>query len=151
MIRKILFFLLFLVSFTLWGETVMIEIISPAPLGDLDREQADIYIQAETGVMEALFDGGHLFFNVYGLSGRGEDESMVSLKQAQKAGATWFIRLIPGEDSIEYEVIDLARLSSTGGGRIDRGDLIGTDRMDREEFFYEAGRAAGNASLALFQ
>ena len=149
MSRYILSAILFCVSLTLFGGTVMVETVDNGFLGDLEQEKQDAIVQMETGVMEALFDGGHLFFNMYTSNGELDAaKSRNSLDQAKRAGAEWFIRLQLGDEELFYWFYQLRDFDLKSEGSIKRDEIDPDRDMSLEEFFFAAGNSAAKGILA---
>lgn len=148
MIKRILPLLIFLLGVGLFGDTVMIETIGDVPQGKRAFNQKELLIGMETGVMDALFDGGHLFFNINsssgGLTGENTHKSLI---QARNAGAQWLLRLIPGEEKIKYMIYDLSNLQLKSEDEIEKKDL--SDTVDFKEFYFEAGKTAGQSIISI--
>jgi hypothetical protein len=148
MSRHILSAILLCVSLTLTAGTVMVETVDYGFLGDLEQEKQDAIIQSETGVMEALFDGGHLFFNMYTSNGELDSEkSRNSMDQAKRAGAEWFIRLQMGDEELFYWFYQLRDFDLKSEGSIKRDEIDPDRDMSPEEFFFAAGNSAGKGIL----
>ncbi|MDC7219688.1 MAG: hypothetical protein PQJ59_07100 [Spirochaetales bacterium] len=147
--NKILFSILFLVSFVplnLLAETVMIESVALGDRGEFEEEEKTRLIQMETGVMEALFDGGHLFFNMYSPNGTLDPmKSNNALMQARQTGARWLVRLRAQEEAVEWWFFSLADFSLLGEGNISKEDVDTGDEMTWEEVFFESGKIVGNS------
>ena len=140
--------IIFFIASLLFAETVMVETVDFAELGDLDEEKQNMIIQMETGVMDALFDGGHLFFNMYTVNGSLDpDLGQKSLVQAGKAGASWFVRLLIGDNRLSWWFYRLSDFSLMGEGAVLREDVDKNEEMTLEEFYFEAGKTAGSRVL----
>ena len=141
--------ILFIIAWALFGETVMIETVDRFEFADLEEESQNVIIQMETGVMDALFDGGHLFFNMFTVNGNLDPAlGRKSLDQAKRAGAGWFLRLRLAEAGVDWWFYKLSDFTLLGEGIVNQDDIAGSDDMTREEFFFEAGKSAGMGILA---
>ncbi len=84
----------------------------------MDLETRKRVISAETGIMDSLFDGGHIFFNTYSVPG--EDlippDFANSLNLAGEIGAEFLIRLDPDEEGLRWSVYEMK-----GGSMVESG------------------------------
>ena len=76
---------------------------------NLDLEARKRVVSAETGIMDTLFDEGHIFFNTYSIPGEGgtEPDFTLSVDLAGSIGAEYLIRLDPSEDGVAWELYEL--------------------------------------------
>ncbi len=140
--------ILFTIALALTGETVMVETVDFGPLGDLEQERQIGIVQMETGVMEALFDGGHLFFNMYTPNGDLDPfKSQNSLMQGKQTGARWFMRLRLEEGTVFYWFYSLVDFTLVTEGSIPRRDVDPGKEMTSEEYYFAAGKSAGESIL----
>lgn len=132
----------------LWADTVMVETVGDVPADRSVRNSEELLAQMETGAMESLFDGGHLFFNMTSSSGSLTDENTDKvLLQSRRAGAQWLIRLIPNSGEVGYHIYDTALLKRIGEGIVLKEDFSGD--LSWEQFYFEAGKEAGQVLISL--
>ena len=144
--------IVFFIALSLFGETVMIETVDYAELGDLDEEKRNMIIQMETGAMDALFDGGHIIFSMYTPNGGLDSgEGQKSLEQARRTGAAWLVRLLARDEAVDWWIFSLGDYSLRGEGKVGTDDIPGSSEMTSEEFFFEAGKMSGMESLSYIE
>lgn len=83
---------------------------------NMDLESRTRVVSAETGIMDLLFDEGHIFFNTYSVPTEGGvmPDFSVSVDLAGRIGAEYLIRLDPTEQGVAwklYEVRDVSLLN----------------------------------------
>jgi hypothetical protein len=128
------------------GETVMIETVDVLEMGELEESRQNVIIQMETGVMDALFDGGHLFFNMYTVNGVNDSKNeMSSLLQAKKTGAHWLVRLQAMDDNVNWKLFLLEDFSLQGEGDVSKDEVSRNHDMTLEQIYFQAGIIAGTS------
>ena len=76
---------------------------------NMDLETRKRVVSAETGIMDLLFEEGHIFFNTYSVPG--EDGAVPdfgdSVDLAGRIGAEYLIRLDPTEDGVAWKLYEV--------------------------------------------
>lgn len=95
---------------------------------DLEEEVRFNHIALESGMMDVLFEKGHIFFNIYtSYSGTGGMPLVGSaLDLAGEEGADYLIELIPDENGATW------RLFSTSGAREPCNGYANIESIDEE-------------------
>lgn len=87
-----------------FADTFLIETRISASRGDLSDSEHMRAIGTESGVMDTLFENGHIFFNIYSTPREGgthpPEERSVSL--ADETGADFLLELIPESDGVSW-------------------------------------------------
>lgn len=142
--------LLLTLSFSLFSETIMVETIESGDYGTLPQPVQNRLTQVKTGVMDVLFDGGHIFFDMYTDQLKTTEQgNMQTLQLARRSGATWFLRITTGEDFVAYEIHDLKTFTLKEEGTLLKSDIDKNARLSKDEFFFEAGKALGNSTVII--
>ena len=92
------------------GLTFLIDTWVDVLPGDMESERRINVVSAETGVMDALFDTGSIFFNVYTVPGEGVSARnlQASLGHADDVGAGYLLVLNPGQQNVGWELRTVA-------------------------------------------
>ncbi len=93
----------------LQASNILIDTWETDSLENMDMETRKRVVSAETGIMDTLFDEGHIFFNTYSVPA--EDRTLPSfsdsLKLAVEIGAEYLVRLDPDETGLGWKVIEI--------------------------------------------
>ncbi len=90
----------------LYSQTFLIDTWEQQSLENMELERRIRMVSAETGIMDSLFESGHIFFNVYSLP---DEEGRIpqfstSFDLATEIGAEYLIRLEPGDDGLSWSL-----------------------------------------------
>lgn len=87
-----------------FGHTILIDTWEYEVPVNMEIEARIRVVSAETGIMDSLFDNGHIFFNIY--SAPGEEGFMPEFSQtfqlAAEIGADYVLRLNPDEEGLGW-------------------------------------------------
>ena len=86
------------------ADTFLIETRISAPRGDLSDSEHMRAVGTESGVMDTLFESGHIFFNIYNTPGDGGTRLPVerAIVLADETGAEFLLELIPEKDGVSW-------------------------------------------------
>ena len=92
-----------------FADTFLIETRISASRGDLSDSEHMRAIGTESGVMDTLFENGHIFFNIYSTPQEGgtrpPTERAAAL--ADETGADFLLELIPESDGVSWRFLGI--------------------------------------------
>ncbi len=100
--------ILLLLSGPLGAHTILIDTWESSAPAEMESEDRIRVVSAETGIMDTLFETGHLFFNMYSVPGDagGAPDFSESLKIAVEIGADYILKLSPDGEGLGWELYD---------------------------------------------
>ncbi len=148
-LRRTLFCIFLVISGSIlaWPDTFLLSTWINNPQGEVGKDAWNNVLGIESGIMESLFDNGHIFFNVYDFM----DQERPSLSSehirslTSETGADYLLRLIPDEEGAAWNLYsgdgadidgDYEDLSRFADYRNDEarwaalGQLVGRNLMD---------------------
>ncbi len=106
---KILTLSLFLLTnsiLTVWSESLLIATHTRVPLESINKNEWVTISSMESGIMDTLFDAGHVFFNIYnqpGADGEGmTTEDLISM--SGRLDSDYLLELIPDESGTVWNL-----------------------------------------------
>ena len=123
------------------ANTFLVDIWETAAREDLDEDVRTMHVSLESGVMDALFDQGHVFFNIYTNpeSVGGAPVPGSALELADEEGADYLLEIIPDDGGVSW------RLYRTSGSVEPDGGYVAIDGIDEELGLEERWMALGAA------
>ena len=118
--------LMFLLSSSLSASslTLLIETKDSMPRDEMDIQEKTRVVSLESGVMDVLFEKGHIFFNMFSL--KEEDSSSESemevLNYAKELGAGYLLVLNPEDNGASWQLMPVDRSSGGGEGFVNLTD-----------------------------
>ena len=89
----------------------------------MDIEEKKNVVSLESGVMDGLFEGGHIFFNMYTLKGENTAEQTdKALKYAGEIGAGYLLVLFPEEGGSSWDLYKVEGSLGLADGFLDIED-----------------------------
>ena len=116
-IRKSVILMLFLSSsLSASSLTLLIETKDSMPREEMDIQEKTRVVSLESGVMDVLFEKGHIFFNMFSLKGddSSSESEMEVLNYAKELGAGFLLVLNPDENGAAWHLLRVD-LNSGGG------------------------------------
>jgi hypothetical protein len=85
--------------------TFLVDTRDSMPLEDMGIDRRIHVVSAESGIMDTLFDEGHIFFNIYSVpDDEGNFPSWEStVTHAKDVGANYLLKLTPDENGLSWE------------------------------------------------
>ena len=122
------------------AHTFLVDTWEMADRADLEEEARFCRLALESGMMDVLFEEGHIFFNIYSSpSATGTmPVSGSALALAGEEGADYLIELVPDDDGASWKVYGIS-------GMLESGGYVSIDGMDEELETVERWMALGNA------
>ena len=87
--------------------TVLIETRIISSLEDLNPDEAIRVVSVETGLMDALFENGHIFFNLYNTPNEDGDYLANGPELAAENRADTMVELIPDPYGVYWKVVSI--------------------------------------------
>ncbi len=145
---KILTISLFLLTgsvLTVWSESLLIATHIRMPLKSMDRNEMVKVSSMESGIMETLFDDGHVFFNIYNHP-KADGESMTTenlISMSGKLDSDYLLELIPDESGTVWNLYR----TSNSRRLIENHENISQvdDSYNFEKRWYALGQILGRA------
>ncbi len=109
--------LFFSTSLSASSLTLLIETKDSMPRDEMDIEEKTRVVSLESGVMDVLFEKGHIFFNMFSLK---SEES--SINYAEELGAGYLLVLNPVKNGASWQLIPVDRSSGGGEGFVNLSD-----------------------------
>lgn len=101
--------------------TLLVDTRDDKPRGEMEMDQLIQVVSLETGVMDTLFDEGHIFFNLYTVIGHTDtqraDES--AMEYAREQGAQYLLVLQPDQEGSSWKLFKVNETSVSGSGYMD--------------------------------
>ena len=100
------------------AHTFLVDTWENADREDLEEEERFNHIALESGMMDVLFDKGHIFFNIY-TSFSEMDETPPTgsaLKLAGEEGADFLIELVPDENGAAWRLFSTSKMTESDHG-----------------------------------
>lgn len=115
--------LLFLLSSSLSASslTLLVDSRDDKPRGEMDMDQLIQVVSLETGVMDTLFDEGHIFFNIYTVIGKTstQEADETALEYAREQGAHYLLVLEPDSEGSSWTLYEVSETAVYGSGYMD--------------------------------
>lgn len=115
-------------SVPLFAKTVLIETRMSGP--EPETAERVRVSAAETGLMDELFNAGHIFFNFHSVPGDAE-----SLGMAAEEDADFLIVLTPQSDGMDWRTVNVSTAQDAGSGTV---SISQTDPNQRERDRWKA-------------
>jgi len=135
-LRKTLILLFFLSSsLSASSLTLLIDTRDSLPRDDMEINEKTRVVSLESGLMDELFDGGHIFFNMYSLKNdtSAETADKEALDYAEDIGAGFLLVLSPEEDGSSWRFFRVGSLNSVEEGFVDINETD-ADKNTRERW-----------------
>jgi len=121
-IRKMAILMIFLhSSLSASSLTFLVDTRDEMPRGDMEIDQHTAVVSFENGVMDTLFDEGHIFFNIYTVLGDSDagkaDEK--ALEYAGDEGANFLLVLTPDDQGAAWTLYKVENPELTANGYVD--------------------------------
>jgi len=146
--RMIIALVLSLSALSLSGLTFLVDTHETMSLNDMETDRKIRVVSVESGVMDTLFDAGHIFFNMMtipdedGVTAGLED----SIELARNEGVDYLILLTPDDGGTSWALYHIARSSALDEGYV---DFSGTDdTLDDRERWSQVGSIAASQMMA---
>jgi len=131
-IRKTAFLFFFLgTAVSVSSLTLLIDTRDRVPREEMEIQEKTQVVSLESGIMDVLFEEGHIFFNMYTLQSGADSERSESelLAYAGDLGAAYLLILEPGEGGASWRLSDV---KGAGGGGEGFADIDETDQNDSD-------------------
>ena len=132
-IRKMAILMIFLSSsLSASSLTFLVDTRDEMPRGDMEMDQHTAVVSFENGVMDMLFDEGHIFFNIYTVLG-GSDAGKAdekALEYAEDEGANFLLVLTPDDYGAAWTLFKVDNPEATANGYV---DLSRTDQEQKSK------------------
>ncbi len=135
-IRKSVILMLFLSSsLSASSLTLLIETKDSMPREEMDIQEKTRVVSLESGVMDVLFEKGHIFFNMFSLKGDKSsfDSELEVLNYAEELGAGFLLVLDPDENGAAWHLLSVNRISDGGEGFVNLSETD-TDKKPAERW-----------------
>ena len=148
--------ILFLAAACLPAWTFMIDTRALMTPGTDELPVRKALVSLENGLMDTLFEEGHIFFNRSELAEEGveldDGQKFLPLHLARRAGADWLLKVEIGTGSrISYEFFRVAPARQQGTGRLDDGTVPREPGQTEEEWFFRVGTRLYGEILPLME
>lgn len=119
--------ILFLLSSSLSASslTLLVDTRDDIPRGEMEMDQLIQVVSLETGIMDTLFDEGHIFFNIYTVIGNGDSQNIderadeTALEYAREQGANYLLVLTPESDGASWTLYEAGDTAVVVSGYMD--------------------------------
>lgn len=106
------------VSSVLPALTFLVDTRDTMPLGDMEIDRKIRVVSAESGIMDTLFDNGHIFFNIYSVP---DEEGHIpswesTVAHAKDVGANYLLKLTPDENGLTWEFYNVRDMRTLDKG-----------------------------------
>ncbi len=104
--------------------TLLVDTRDELPAEEMENSRSVKVVSIETGIMDTLFDEGHIFFNMYSsrIEGAEEAADANALKYAEELGAGFLLVLLPEEEGASWRFYRVGSASIEGRGYSDFHD-----------------------------
>lgn len=111
--KSVILMLFFSSSLSASSLTLLVETKDSKPREEMDIQEKIRVVSLESGVMDVLFEKGHIFFNMFSLKGdeSSSDSDMEVLNYAEKLGAGFLLVLNPDENGAAWHLLSVNRSS----------------------------------------
>ena len=131
----VLFFQVF-ICLNSFGFTFYVQTVNGKEYSDLTPEEKEIIASLEDGVMDNLFEGGHIFFSLI----PGTDIT-APLEAGLNAGADFVIIIKPdlSNSIVNFEILDTASRKKIGSGILSGNNVRDAAELSIKDLFYKFG------------
>jgi len=108
--ERVALFLFLIAPFSAPSATVLIETRDSQTWETMDFAQRVRIVSVETGLMDSLFDHGHIFFNVYTHTKRSAKRALdqTALNFATEEGAQFLLILMPNKLGVNWRLYEVS-------------------------------------------
>jgi len=136
-------------SLSAFSLTLLIDTRDRVPREEMEIQDKTRVVSLESGIMDVLFEKGHIFFNMYSLQTEHDTERSDAelLEYAEDLGAGFLLILKPEEQGSFWQLSRVDGSGSGGEGFVDIDDTDSTEGL--RERWIDLGTTLANDVIAL--